>query len=659
MGGRAKSSAAANKLNRGFQAATTAGASSSALAVLDDIDRLLRVTAPVATCRRKHTQLVENQAPPHKGHAFAHAARSWSSSAPKTRPSPASYAPVLVTKRVPGPTWRPPPPPLLPDHLRPTFVPACEHDSDSTDSNPPRPRDAPKRSKPRKPVQRSVGYYSVSYALVEPRVRYAPLLEQAAKTRAAASRRRAYHRLVVQTYASLRRPSHAHETPARAPQRLHGHATFAKARQRPAHVRRCEWGPSQVHMPWTTERNGVLLDRTTGRDLVVCRRKHAAQRIAFASRMQPKVTLEPGTYEVSGSAIKSRRCMINYAKAKGRSDTKLDPFGRKLDTGVSASVAVAERHARVSSTVNMARASGRQPMSLHEAPVLALSPQYAFGKPAPRGHVSFAKQRRGNNQDEHQRETEELDLDVRYNSVEPRVKVLAFPPVATSPTARDVPTLELAPAYDAKWPKPSCLVSMATDRAERWPKPMKERPEQCDLQSPPLHVQSKHKKAVFAVHMDKQVVRPSIEPDAPLSYDDIDPTKLSTHARTTTVVDMAKNVRPRTVLARDDRPLDLSPCSAVHSRTKRVPTIVSMATQMPRPATKTLQQAELASPSIKNGERRRAHSAAMAKQMGRRSRGPEPEEVLQLSPRTTSLSEHRRIKGTPAMRKPTTMRARS
>ncbi|KDO34588.1 hypothetical protein SPRG_00651 [Saprolegnia parasitica CBS 223.65] len=642
MGGRAKSSAAANNLNRGVQAVATAGASSSAL-VLNDIDRLLRVTAPVVTCRRKHAQLVENQAPPHKGHAFARAARTSSSPAPKTRPSPASYAPMLVAKRVPGLAWRPPPPPVLPDHLRPTFVPPCEHDSDSTDSNPPRPREAPKTIKPRKPAQRSVGYYSVSYALVEPRVRYAPLLEQAAKTRAAASRRRAYHRLVVQTYASLRRPSHALETTDRASQRLKGHATFSKARQRPVH------------------RNGVPLERTTGRDVVVCRCKHGAQRIAFASRLQPKATLGPGAYDTSGP--KGRRCAINYAKAKGRGDAKLDPFGRKLDTGVPAGVSGAERPSwdcRVPSTVDMARSSGRPPTSLHEDPTLALSPQYGFGKPAPRGHVPFAKLSRGNNQDEHRRETEELDLDVRYSSVEPRVKVLPFPTAATSPTACDVPTLELSPAYDAKWPKPLCLVSMATDRAERWPKPTKQHPEQCDLQATPLHVQSKHKKAVHAVNMDKQVSWPSIEPDEPLSYDDIDPSKLSTHARATTAVDMAKDGRPRIVArhAQDDRPLDLSPHAAVHSRVKRVPTGVNMATQKPRPATKQLRQAELASPSIKDGERRRAQSVAMATQTGRRSRGPEAEEVLQLSPRTNGLSEHRRVKGTPAMRKPTTMRER-
>ncbi|OQR93092.1 hypothetical protein ACHHYP_02968 [Achlya hypogyna] len=626
--------------------ALPAGVSSHA--VLEAIDRLLRATAPVSAPAKKQRPPVAAPVPLHRGHSFARTPRTPLVSKP-SRLGPGAYTAVPVKKRLPGVAWRPDKPPPLPQHLHPCF--ASSDDSDSDAAPPPRRHPGRPAPKPGKPPPRGVGFHTISYALLEPRVRHAPLFEAAEKARAAHSRSRRRHRLVVQSYSSLRSSKGARGPPAATVQpRPTGPATFPKGRA--TRVRRGGPAPSLAHRQWGTAPGGLRFDVAPGREVVVCRQKRRVQLVPFNAPIEPKATLGPGSYTASAPA--RQRCVVNYTKAKGRSDAKVDAFGRKVTReGLEfrSVPAVAPWHRRVLGLVDMGRVVGREEDPVAEDS-LALSPQYAFGKRGAKGLVPFAKQTaRGDNQREH--EAERLDLHVEYASVEPRV--MSFPlPLAIAAACKNVPELDLDPHYEYLWANGPSLVPMSKDATARWC-PV-DRPEvECDLEiTTPLHVQSRFKKPVCGVQMATQLPRPvqAAADDGGADYSDA--LKPCTRPRT---VDMARDRTPRDVFRpAESGALVLEPDVVLHSRVKRVVASVLMSTQSGRESWPGKQAPMVPfAPVTSSSSRPTAMRAAPLKlRTGRSCEALRREEELQLSPKTTGLSDaHRLGKGILPMHKTT------
>ncbi|KAH9116710.1 hypothetical protein AeMF1_009356 [Aphanomyces euteiches] len=178
--------------------------------------------------------------------------------------------------------------------------------------------------------RKTVGYHTISYALVDRRVSKTPLIEQAERTRSTIIKHRQKGRVSRLSRATLSderwlQPQ-VHSTWTQQKSRTKLVAGFGgSAKPRLTTTSSCEWKPSQIHKAWTSER-GLAWTHNLGRYHVQCKYKGAKRVKTFAARPTPQSSLGPGTYSLP--SLKTPQRGVPFGKASSRAEA-VGPFGRR------------------------------------------------------------------------------------------------------------------------------------------------------------------------------------------------------------------------------------------------------------------------------------------------------------------------------------------
>ncbi|KAF0687916.1 Aste57867_20408 [Aphanomyces stellatus] len=608
----------------------------------------------------------------------------------KTPVGPVTYdvskADKIVRRRVPGHAWRAPPPkpsleigaPPLPrapstassDHASDTSSNESsdtESDASSVDkfiaqaldltARSPLPLASPRRHRQPK----SVGYYVVSFSLVEPRVRGTPLIEQAERCRASLATRRRKGRL-----AQLLRQGSTSASGWLVPQLpavwtrrrglVPGFGGKKSPKQIKPHAANSQWHAAQLHEPWATRGLVRRWSTTLGRDRVQCRAKDARKIKPFGARLEPQSSsLGPGRYDVPRTPRTAASTLVPFKKVLGRAEAA-HPFGRKHATNEHELCDLVVDRKWVEPRVPAARMLEPTWTPPIEDTTLELTPAFDFGKKRVVGGVPFAKAPA--RWMDRTRLVDPPPIDVRHDAVAPRVKgIVGYQPPILEDVVEDV-RLYLEPQWDLyKWPTAGRTILMAKE-PPRWPaqEPKDQlllhmHDERGDtIEVPTAAMLRRFHRPPVAVNMSKANAE-RFGPSVALvdAYIDAEYDTTTAHTRPSkTGVNMAKSKleRPAIGKATDHEVLQLDVDAAVrvNSKAKRVVTSVNMDKQTRRPSLARPVEGHVL--ELEPTKRATTTSGvAMTKQRGRDvSTKTRHEEKLQLSPQnpTAVLSGFKR-----------------